>query len=222
MLAYENNAVLTNRISKDFAFTQSNIESLVSIVHILEEAVGKSLRDEKAIEYGCHPNIPSSYKPFMDNIKKAYDIASTFTGKMRPKFLDVGCGLGVKCALAKQACFDVYGIDINQKYCDVAKILLDTIDRCGKNIECCDALKYEHYDKFDVIYFYLPIRRVDANESNNWNPYATEKQLEEYIYKNAKKQCIIYHSSPFTCYYDIDEVGFKRVDTQTGTMNVRL
>jgi len=67
------------------------------------------------------------------------------------KFLDVGCGIGTKALLASHF-FDAYGLEINPPYAQKAIKLLGN-DKIIQD----DALKFDKYGDFDVIYAYQPM-----------------------------------------------------------------
>lgn len=84
---------------------------------------------------------------FVDTVLNAFFILGQDRSK---KFLDVGCGIGTKVMLASSL-FDAYGIDIEEKYVKTAHDL--KINRVGQ----ADAMNFDRYDQFDVIYYYRPI-----------------------------------------------------------------
>ena len=43
----------------------------------------------------------------------------TVPSQAPPRFLEVGCGLGSKCELARQLGFEATGVDLKPEYCDV-------------------------------------------------------------------------------------------------------
>lgn len=76
------------------------------------------------------------------------------------KFLDVGCGLGNVVFLASSK-FDAYGIEFSEEYVQAArKMLASTFSHrnMDNHIIHCDALDYNDYNQYDVIYWYRPIR----------------------------------------------------------------
>ena len=91
------------------------------------------------------------------------------------KFLDVGSGIGVVRNLAATR-FNAYGIEIDEKLIKEQKNLFgDTL-----YVDKQDALKYNEYNKFDVIYYYCPIRDPKL-----------EKRLERRIERQMKVGAIL-------------------------------
>jgi len=114
--------------------------------------------------------IPCDVEGFLNVLVQTIDILGEDKTK---KFLDVGCGIGTKMLLASSA-FDVYGIEVRNKYIQVAKTL------GMEQVFELNALDFCHYCDFDVIYFFTPIRNKEL-----------EKQLEIKIYTDAKDGAII-------------------------------
>lgn len=67
------------------------------------------------------------------------------------RFIDVGCGIGTKCLLAREHGLDVYGIDRIQGYVDRAREL-------GVNAEVADVRGWPRYRDFDIVYVSHPMR----------------------------------------------------------------
>jgi len=99
------------------------------------------------------------------------------------KFLDVGCGVGEKVFLAKMFGFDAYGLDIRQPYVEKSKQLLNNLSHSREfdnKIFKADAITFDKYADFDIIYFYHPANNIEL-----------QKQIEATILKNAKIGAIV-------------------------------
>lgn len=74
------------------------------------------------------------------------------------RLLDVGCGKGAFLREASRYPFGrIAGIEIDEKLVKTAKKnfrILDLEDRI--HVYCSDALEFEHYDAFNVFYFFNP------------------------------------------------------------------
>lgn len=99
------------------------------------------------------------------------------------EFIDVGCGIGTKLALAKaslkycgQTKFN--GVEITKNYVCAARKLLSRLEIPGEIIEA-DALTID-YHRYDVIYFYSPLINDDM-----------EKALEQRIVTTAREGSFI-------------------------------
>lgn len=80
------------------------------------------------------------------------------------KFLDVGCGIGTTLLLANSF-FRAYGLEINKKLWKVANQFTAPRDwsEIG-GIYHINALKFNEYHKFDVIYYYSPILNLELQQ----------------------------------------------------------
>lgn len=73
------------------------------------------------------------------------------------EFIDVGSGIGTKMALAARMGFNVYGIEFRAQYSAMTSYL------CPEGrVYDIDARGFSRYGSFDVIYAYLPLRRMNA------------------------------------------------------------
>jgi len=75
-------------------------------------------------------------------------------------FLDIGCGIGNIVLLARKVGFDAYGLEYNEKIYDIAKRFLGE-SRIFKG----DMTSFRDYDKYDVLYYYIPIEDGNVMES---------------------------------------------------------
>lgn len=75
------------------------------------------------------------------------------------KFLEVGCGIGDKCVIAKDIFnLDVKGIELDKHLCDIARRLM-IMSETGQNnyIYNISALDFTDYNLYDIIYIYKPV-----------------------------------------------------------------
>jgi 2-polyprenyl-3-methyl-5-hydroxy-6-metoxy-1,4-benzoquinol methylase len=118
----------------------------------LDEAFQRTVaRLESALQPEAHhvasmyPDIPLPYDMFLEGLA----ILGEPDGR---SFLDVGCGKGVKGAIAWLHGYEpVGGIDIHQPYLDVARRVLPA----GEYF-CTDATEYDDYERWSVAYCYRP------------------------------------------------------------------
>lgn len=104
-----------------------------------------------------YPFIPYGTRTAVAQIMKAYDVLDS---ARRPntysvyKFLDAGCGIGNTMLLARKIGLDAYGLEIDPTILRFAK----EIGICPNNIIKQNILTYKSYGKYDIIYFYRPIK----------------------------------------------------------------
>jgi len=119
----------------------------------------------------------------------------------KPRFIDAGCGLGVKLVIAEGMGCDVSGIEIDRKLINRAKRIFKS-DRL--NIKCQDILKHD-YSTYDIIYFYRPF--YDPKKQTEF-----EKRIQSQMKKGAylmgfdsvtcppEKQFSMLHNDPYVFY----------------------
>lgn len=111
------------------------------------------------------------------------------------RFIDVGCGVGQKIFLAQCFGFKAYGLELRKALIEEGKKAFGLVG--GKpehflnilnNWECKsepafiqgNALTFEDYSNFDVIYFYCPLFKPEL-----------QKKLEDKIARTAKEGSIV-------------------------------
>ena len=114
-------------------------------------------QSEAAVALGCYPDIPLGSVSFMSHAHVAYR-AALAQKRTRPlRFLDVGCGGGIKVLLAAGLFDEAVGFDYDAAYVDAAQA---SFARMGA--QRCQAfrgngLEFEDYAGFDVIYLFKPM-----------------------------------------------------------------
>lgn len=115
-----------------------DLSVLLQLYYSLEFAIGQVFADGDDRYY---PNASFSVLKFLAKLRSIQRICGAGS-----RFLDVGCGLGNKVWLAQKIGFDAYGVEINQKYADIAG------ECVGMNrIFCRDGITFPDYDQYDVI-----------------------------------------------------------------------
>ncbi len=192
--------VMDAKIEKDAKAPKKHLLKIIKTLHMLEFVLGVALSESEETPSPYYNNISHAYSTFLEGLEH---IVAAFAAKDKPahrlKFLDVGCGLGTKCMLAKEYGLIANGIDINSQYALVAANM-------GIEVQCINALEYPHYGLYDVIYWYLPIKDRPK-----------QAQLEIKIFKGASPTAILYPASNYMpcCnegnYNPMDD-GWKRVE----------
>lgn len=176
------NTVIVNNLIYDSRVKNSdNLKLMLESYHTLECAIGTAFSN-KSTE--IHNNIPSRLLKFivtLKQIRKNYKVN---------KFLDIGCGTGVKCWIAKKLGFDAHGIDLNANYCEIAK-------QMDVNVKCVNAFEFDGYNEFDLIYWYLPLRKPEQ-----------EIELEKKIFTEAKDSAILFPASNWVPFQNSEDLGW--------------
>ena len=114
-------------------------------------------QSEESKAHGCYADIALPNSQFHKHMHAAYRIALAQNGEVPERFLDVGCGCGLKVLSAVRFSREAHGLDYQQSYVDVAQNLIGAL-RCEQaDVFQADALTFEGYDDYDVIYFYRPM-----------------------------------------------------------------
>jgi len=92
------------------------------------------------------------------------------------KFLDIGCGTGLTLHIARALGFDSYGLETDT----AALKLLDATHGRTSNIIVEDALTYDKYSDYHVIFMYRPFRDEKL-----------QKELETKVMANMQQHAIL-------------------------------
>lgn len=123
-------------------------------------AINPAEQDRASADRGAHADIPLDAARFVEAAHLAYRLRLA-TKTPRPwRFLDVGCGGGVKVALAAEFFDEAVGIEIDPGYAAAAGRSLAAMRAHRCRVEVADALTYGGYGGFDVIYFYQPMHAM--------------------------------------------------------------
>lgn len=135
---------------RSLAYLQVKLNVFNVAFHKIEEASLPPAGDER-ITYGWVP-FPSG--AFVDMLLESFFLLRQDRTK---KFLDVGSGIGTKLMLAS-VLFDAHGIELFDEYIYQSELL-----GC-KNVIKADALQFDGYGDFDLVYFYRPFRSDDVQK----------------------------------------------------------
>jgi len=113
--------------------------------------------DLYAPEIGRHGDLPFPFTGFLRLMQMVRRITLA-QGKPRPvRFLDVGCGAGLKLVQAAEFFEVVQGLEFDPARAEVAQMFVARSRRLHDSALCGDALEFEDYGAFDVIYAYKPL-----------------------------------------------------------------
>ncbi|MCI0529052.1 MAG: hypothetical protein L0Y56_16575 [Nitrospira sp.] len=159
----------------------------------MERTLARSLvSDSVASKEGRYPLIPSGIEQFFINVAQAalfiehlYGVVREVEGEIALKnyqFLDVGAGVGGKIAIARSAIFNrrltkarwhVKGLEVEPRYIEGARMFHDEYGD-EPPVFSEDALTFEYYKNYELIYFYCPMENDDL-----------QRKLERTIYERA-------------------------------------
>ena len=125
-------------------------------------AINPMAQDLASADRGAYADIPLDPARFVEAAHLAYRLRLA-TKTSRPwRFLDVGCGGGVKLALAADFFDEAVGIEIDPGYAEAASRSLAAMRAHRCRVELADALTFGGYGDFDVIYFYQPMHEASG------------------------------------------------------------
>jgi SAM-dependent methyltransferase len=111
----------------------------------------RATRNEPGCEY---PFVAMDTRQVLAQLRFAghyLGLAPDGEGEVRPRLLDVGCGIGNVLLFAEQLGFDVHGIEKDDYPYRIAARLFG-----AERIEQADIWSYDRYGDFEVIYYYRP------------------------------------------------------------------
>lgn len=133
----------------------------------------KDIDNHLLIRWNC---IPTDLRAIMRDLHIIYQYLNQKRNIYTPSFIDAGCGIGYVPLIAKKIGFGhTVGIDIEPENIKNAKELM-----YGPTFKIGDIFD-EDYSKYDVIYYYCPIKVVEI-----------QKKFELKVEREMKKGAILY------------------------------
>lgn len=123
-----------------------------------EHALRPERQDAGAAQHGCFPDLPLAPGTFLAAIHLAHRLRLARKQQRPWRFLDVGCGGGMKLAMAAEVFDDCTGIEFDPGYVAAARRTLAAMGVSRTQVVHGDALAYDGYGEFDVVYFFQPMR----------------------------------------------------------------
>lgn len=127
------------------------------LFNALHMALTPALQDAAANDAGAYADIGLHNSVFVQLMLAARRVRLA-QGARRTCFLDVGCGVGVKVLGAFRFFEESAGLELDPGYLTAARKLLDGVGLGRAELIRADALHFADYDRFDVIYFFKPLR----------------------------------------------------------------
>lgn len=156
-------------------------------------------QDASAAARGAFPDIPIGPGEFVEHLHAARRVAMAGQTQQPLRFLDVGCGSGLTVLLASELFDEAVGIEIDPGYVSAATELLRRAEVPNGRIEQADALLFDDYGAYDIIYFYRPLRDIDLL-----------RQMERRILAQARPGTLLI--APYDLFDDrLDAYGCSRI-----------
>lgn len=153
------------RRNKLFRRSNHTEDARVSQLHLyddifndLHNMLGRNSQDDASKDHGCFADISLPHSLFIEHVHAAHRVLLAKGLDHPTRFLDVGCGGGLKVLSAAKFFDQAEGLEFDPGYVASAQSLFDkaATDRC--RVIQADGLTYKDYSQHDVIYFYRPMR----------------------------------------------------------------
>ncbi|MEM1431492.1 MAG: hypothetical protein AAGG09_18710 [Pseudomonadota bacterium] len=164
----------------DWDLLDTHDELLGMIDMAFHTVINLNRQNPEARAYECFPDIPMPARPFDQLVSAAYRLLLVQGRAKDGRFLDVGCGGGSRCFLANRHFRHCVGLEYDKGYVRAAENFFDIVQHTQMKVIHADGITFEHYDDYDVIYFYRPMK--DTNLLG---------QLEQKIINDARPGTII-------------------------------
>lgn len=154
--------------------------ALDSTMYWLHRMMNASPQSGDADELGCYADIPLRASLFTAHAHAAFRVAMAQKRKAPLRFVDVGCGGGMRVLQASDFFDQVEGYDFDKRYVAAGQASMVQMQAVRCNIYEDNALTFEAYPNYDIIYFYQPMSDFGGLEA-----------LEDRIVKFARPGTIL-------------------------------
>ena len=140
-----------------FDLGQGQDRAIANVLTRATYAVTTPAQSADAVDLGCYPDIPLNAARFMCNIHLAHRMTLARKQRAPVRFIDVGCGSGLKVALAAQVFGQADGLDYDAGYAAAATRILAAMGAAHSRVFQADAMTFDGFAGYEVIYFYEPM-----------------------------------------------------------------
>src|SRR5262245_15247821 len=131
------------------AFFDAGLKTLQT----LETYLASGEQSKRAKDHGCFGHISLDAKKFLRDLHKARAVLSVVQPRMNSgRFLDIGCGVGLKVQLASHVFPVAHGLEFDKGYFSVAQRIRYATLSYGVDFFHGDALKFNDFGSYDVVY----------------------------------------------------------------------
>ena len=121
------------------------------------DAITPQPQTGEAVEHGCFPDIGLHAGRFMHCIHLAHRILLARKHVSPVRFIDIGCGGGLKVAMAAQVFARSEGLDYDAGYVAAAERAFLGMGATRCHAFEADGISFDHYGDYDVLYFFKPM-----------------------------------------------------------------
>lgn len=193
---------LYRRATHTEAITPIQLSISDAIFDDVHQMLSQHAQNDEAREHGCFPDISLPQSIFIEHVHAAHRVLLAKRLKHPTRFLDVGCGGGLKVLSAARFFSRADGLEYDPGYVATAQRLFDMSGAGTCRVIHADGLTFEDYSQYDVIYFYRPMRDYDVLH-----------QLEDQIVNTALPGTLII--APYLMFdHRFKELGCGRIDNR--------
>lgn len=133
-------------------------EVLSFLYGAMHKLANPNAQDNSAMGRSYFADIPMEIQRFELLISAAYRLLLVKGQADSARFLDVGCGGATKVLAASRVFARCDGLEYDPGYVTAGQNTLRLTAPNTGEVMLGDALEYEGYDQYDVIYYYRPVR----------------------------------------------------------------
>lgn len=134
------------------------MEDLIADLGPMLEAPSQSA---EAHGHGCFGDIALPHGRFTSDIHIAYRLRLAMAPDAPTQFLDIGCGSGMKVLAAARVFEMAHGLEFDAGFAAAAERAFARARRSNLRVTQGDALVFEDYARYDVLYFFQPMREPE-------------------------------------------------------------
>ncbi|MBT8144397.1 MAG: class I SAM-dependent methyltransferase [Gammaproteobacteria bacterium] len=134
------------------------------IITGLQRLLNPIEQDAQAEGHGCYPDVGLPQSRFLRHLHAAYRVLLVQRRGLPKRFIDIGCGGGLKVLSAARFFDEAAGLEYDLGYVKSARELLRLDDHGMTEVIHGDALAFDDYGRFDVIYFFKPMNSPEKLE----------------------------------------------------------
>lgn len=171
------------------AILSAQIDLLDRALLQLDFLANPTEQSDVAESLGAFSDIRLTPSYFAEHVHAAHRLWLAQRKRREARFLDVGCGGGVKVMMAASYFDRPDGLEVDPGYAAAARRMMETLELERAEVIEADALSFDGFDAYDVLYFYQPMRFAEELH-----------QLEARIADQARPGAILI--APYSSFHD--------------------
>lgn len=129
-----------------------------ALVERLQRVLNPREQTEEAEANGCYDDVPLPQSAFASLMTASARLLKAQGKHDGIRFIDVGCGGGLKVVSALEFFGEATGLEVDPAYAKSARKLVKAVDDPRARIVEGDALEFGAFDQFDIVFLFRPIR----------------------------------------------------------------